>query len=297
MNRAQGDKLLRELSGRLFGDHSGIGYGNFTNNAGYVSLPYDRTIIEAAMRAHGTDVLHAFTESLADLADEIVKDSLDGGTGLITTVKELMWVMAFGGHIFANLHLSSRGKDLIPSPPSISLVKNIDTRPLQIKRLRIGGSFEQINTLEISNTVSECIEPGEVFYVDGFEDLLWYDESGVLLLSLTTLPLGAYEAVYSQNSGARLGVFSSDLRHSSTVVALRCFAASGWDGARDLAIRSASHALREIRWAALNYFWRIADERIRDDLARFVDDDDPEIRELAQTCLNAITGREVEYAN
>lgn len=297
MKRAQGDELLKELSGRLFSDQCEIGYGKFTNNAGYMSLSYDRTIIERLMRVHGAKVLDTFEDSLAELTDEIVRDSLGGGTALITTVKELIWVMAFGGHIFANLHLSSRGKDLIPSPPSISLVKNVDTRALQVKRINIGGSFEQIDKLDMSKVVVERIEPGETFYVDGFKDLLWYDESGVLLLSLTTLPLGAYDAVYSQSDGSRIGVFSSDLRHSSTVVALRCFAASGWNGARDLAIRSSSHSLREIRWAALNYFWRTAAESICDDLARFVDDKDPEIRNLAKACLNSVIQGKTAYAS
>lgn len=293
MRRERASELVGELSSMIFKDEGALGYDKFRKINGYTSLIPDSAFIEKIMCDHGERVLDALLGSLTELGDEMVQSVIDGDASFITTVQELNWILAFGGHMFANCHISARVGEFIPCPPSVSLVRNIDRKPLEIRRLPLEGSFEEITKIDIKNARTEIILPGETFYVDGFRDMLWYTESGIMLFSLTTLPLGSYEAVFCRETGRRSGIFSSDLRHSSTVVVLRCFAAFGWLGARILAKEAASHPIKEIRWAALNYFWRMAGSDVIDEISIFLDDPDHEIKNLATNCLSVIQSQDI----
>ncbi|MDE1467679.1 hypothetical protein [Aurantiacibacter sp. D1-12] len=288
MKQAEASKILEKLSLSIFDSDSQIAHNQFRKSAGYTTYDIDRSAIEEAMMSNGVEVLEALAGSFGELSEEIVGAVINWDSEAITTVKELAWVVGFGGHIFANCHISATADEFIPCPPSVSLVKNIDNRPLTIKRLRLPGSFEDIEKIDVSTAKLETIEPGEYFYIDGFRDLLWYAESGVLLLNLSTLPLGAYEAVYSASSGIRSGLFSSDLRVSATIVALRTYAATGWPDATGLAKQAASHPIKEIRWGALNYYWQTGEDDILENVSAFLDDPDLEIRKLAKSCVEAL---------
>jgi hypothetical protein len=86
---------------------------------------------------------------------------------------------------------------------------------------RLPGSFEHRTAIDPTDYEDVRLAPGEELFINGFETIAAYLTNGVLAASITTVPIGAYEAVFSLIDGRRKGLFSADLRLSLIVVALR----------------------------------------------------------------------------
>jgi hypothetical protein len=181
--------------------------------------------------------------------------------------------------------LTSRRKQFALAQPVFTYFRNIDVQKLTVKRLQFDRSFEAIDALSLADADLIDILPGDSILVNGFRELIWFEDSGIALGMISTLPLAAYESPYDIETGERIGLFSTDMRLSSVEVALRTFAAAGWAGATDLAEAFSSHAIREMRWGALNYFWRTGSQDLSLWLERFSGDADPQVAALARACV------------
>lgn len=273
------------LSADVFGCEFSTGVSDFCLSDGYHQIKFDRVRAQARFAAQAPCVLDRILEAIPDLAREMANAIIEGYIEYIGSAGELSWLTSHQGHLFASIHISAKRKSFVLAHPGYSIFKNVDSQPLTMAIVPLNDSFERVTEIDTSQAKEVKLLPGEQYFSDGFAEILWFKESGINYARLSTLPLGAYEASYAVEGGKRVGLFSTDLRLSSTEVVLRTMAAAGWPEAGDLARRSAAHPLKELRWASLNYAWRTDVPDLLDALRGFADDSDPGIRQLATQCL------------
>lgn len=213
----------------------------------------------------------------------------ENDTQSLFAIRESGWVIAYQNDLSVDLRLSGRSPDFLVAAPGLSVLRNLDPRPLRLLIYPISTSFELDETLDLDAVQRICLEPGEDLVVNGFEQIIAFEEPGLLVAVIATLPLGAYESIYLLPSGKRAGVFSVDVRASSIGVALRVMAAAEWPGAAELAEQYRDNALKEIRWDVMNYAWRTNLPMLRDLLERYSSDPAPSIAKIAQSCLRELT--------
>lgn len=210
-------------------------------------------------------------------------------TQSLFAIRESGWVIAYRNDISVDLRLSGRSTDFLVAAPGLSVVRNLDPRPLRLVVYPLQSSYELDEALDLGAARRICLEPGEDVVVNGFREIIAYEEPGLLVAVIATLPLGAYESIYLLPSGKRAGVFSADVRVSAISVALRVLAAAKWAGAADLAARYQDSAIKEIRWDVMNYAWRTDLPMLPDLLRSYASDPSPSIAQIAQACLREIT--------
>jgi hypothetical protein len=277
--------LVDIFSKHVLGPDAGIEVRDFELRDGYHSVRFDRDPAAERFAAAAPPLMSRLLADLAALADELAEAVVNGDGPYIAAVGELSWLLAKGDYCYAACQLSSRRKRYVLAQPVFTYLRNVDSRTLPMNVLRLPDSFESLRHLDLAQADRLTLRAGESRLVNGFEELIWFEESGIAFASISTLPLGAYEATYDAGNGERVGLFSTEMRLSSVEVVLRTLAAAGWPGALDVAQEAATHAVRELRWAALNYVWRCDPPDLPEWLNRFVADEDAELAALARQCL------------
>jgi hypothetical protein len=285
-------ELLADLSREILGDDAAWGESSFRSAQGYHIGSLDRRLAADRFRDHATAVLDKIVAALPDLSGELAEGMLENDERFFGTLRELSWIIAYSRDIIADVRLTTRFNDVVPASPALFVVQNLDPRPLKLTVYKLDDSFEAATALDIGAAESAILRTGEKRFFDGFREVVSYEEDGILIAVVSTSPLGAYDALFCPHSGARLGLFSTDIGLSSCVVALRIFALAGWSGATDVAGSASSHALKEVRWAALNYFWRTSPADLESRLEAFAADPDPEISQLARHCIATLAAEE-----
>lgn len=279
---------------------SGIGKPDersYSRRDGYHVLDFDRHQTFRRFEAEAPAVLDAIVGDLPNLAEELAGTICQRKTHMLSAIREGSWILAHANDMMADLRLSKPHADLIVASPGFALIRNVDRMPLRMKLFRCAESFEMDEMLDLASAQHMILAPGETFALDGFRYVATMEERGVLVAGMTTLPLGAYDCIFSLRDGRRVGMLSSELRTSALVVVLRLFGAAAWQGAECLLpIAEASH-LRELRWGAMNYAWRADMPGLQRRLEQFAADPDFEISRIAASCLAALDGaRSTEVA-
>lgn len=280
--------LINVFSRCVLGEEVQTGISDFENNRGYHSLKFDRHAaanrFRTASPSIADDIFSCAPLLLRELADAIVRQ--DGP--YIAAIGELSWLVAHGDYAYAAFQITARRKQYILAQPTFTLFRNVDCQPLRMYCLRLSESFESRIGIDLSAAMLVTLEPGDTLFVNGFEDVVWFDQSGIVVSMVSTLPLGAYEATFGADTGDFVGLFSTEMQLSSVDVALRTFGAAGWKGVSDVAERVATHAVRELRWAALNYMWQSDVHGIEQHLSNFARDEDGQIAEIARLCIQQL---------
>jgi hypothetical protein len=276
------------FSREVLGCGTGDDIGAFKLRDGYHCLVPERDVAACRFFEAAPLLMDRLFHDLEDLAAELASAVIGRDGPYIAAVGELSWLVAQSDYCYAACQLSARRKRYVLAQPVYYILRNLDLRPLSIHVLPLEGrSFEALSRLDLASAKPVILNPGDHRGINGFEEVVWLEESGVALGSISTLPLGAYEATFDAVTGERIGLFSTEMRISSVEVVLRTFAAAGWASATDIAGVSATHSLRELRWAALNYVWRCDTPDLLGVLHQFAGDADPQIAALAGSCLSA----------
>ncbi len=285
--RRESSALVGMFSRHVLGSGAGADVSAFERCNGYHSIRFDRDLAAKRFSAAVPPLMKRLLVDLETLAEELSRAVVERDGPYIAAIGELSWLLAQSDYCYAACQLSSRRKQYVLAQPVFTYFRNIDSRPLPIRILKLPGSFESLRQVNLDEAECLTLGAGASRFINGFEELMWFEESGIALSS--TLPLAAYEATYEAGTGKRIGLFSTEMRLSSVEVVLRTFAAAGWPGALDIAKDAATHAVRELRWAALNYAWRCDPPDLPEWLNRFAQDDDAELAAIARGCLSEVT--------
>jgi hypothetical protein len=286
--RRKASDLVGLFSSKVLGLGVGDSASDFVLRDGYHMIRLDRQAVAASFAAEAPPLMDRLLADLGPLADELGAAILKRDGPYIAAVGELSWLLAQSGYCYAACQITSRRKQYVLAQPVYTYLRNIDSKPLSMRVLKLPVSFESLTQLDFAEAERLELQPGASRMVNGFEEMIWFEESGIAICSVTTLPLGAYEATYDAQSGARVGLFSTEMRLSAVEVVLRMLGSAAWPGALDIARDSSVHAVRELRWAALNYVWRCDAPDLADWLETFAQDRDPQIAALARSCLGQI---------
>jgi hypothetical protein len=273
------------FSRQVLGPGVGDGISECELKDGYHSLLANRHAAARLFETEAPRLMDRLLLRLDDLARELALAVIERDGPYIAAVGELSWLVAQSDYCYAACQLSGRRKQYVLAQPALTYFRNLDRRPLPVRVLRLESPFESLRRVNLHQAERVTLSPGDSLLVNGFERLIWFEESGVVLGSVSTLPLGAYEATFDATTGDRTGLFSTEMRFSSIEVVLRALAAGGWGGAMDIASDAARHPVRELRWSALNYAWRTDPGDLTDRLTLFAGDADPQIAQTAQQCL------------
>ncbi|HZG09448.1 MAG TPA: hypothetical protein VEZ70_10770 [Allosphingosinicella sp.] len=283
--RQQTSDWAAAFSDEVLGTEAHTGFSDFAFSDGYHSIGFDRSAAADRFKHGAPILLDRIIAELPDLSEELAAAVQAGDNRFTAAISELSWLIAHRNHAYVSCQITARRRAYTVAQPVFIWMRNIDRRPLRLRRLSLDRPFEECGALDFEKAQEITIAAGDALFVNGFEEIIWFEESGVSLISVGTLPLGAYEAAYDSATGARVGLFSTDLRLSSAEVVLRTFGAAGWAGAGDLARACAAHPVKELRWGALNYAWRSDLPGLAALLADLTADPDPGIRALAGSCL------------
>ena len=284
------DTRLADLASALFADLGTPAERSYRCRDGYHILDIDREKRFRAFESAAPAVLDAIMAELPALADRLAETIARRQTHLLNSIREGVWIVAHATDLMVDCRLSKPHRDLIVASPGFALFKNMDRVPLRIRLFSCVESFEIDPAIDLGSTECVTLAPGEIFVLDGFRQIATMEDSGVLVAGMVTLPLGAYDSVYSLEDGRRIGLVSSELRSSALAVVLRLFAAAGWQGAEAVMPAAENSAIRELRWSAMNYAWRADLPELEARMARFAADPDPDISRIAAACLASLTG-------
>lgn len=290
--RRDASALVGIFSRHVLGSSAGADACDFEFRNGYHSLRLDRDLAAKRFSAAAPPLMDRLLVDMEVLAEELARAVVERDGPYIAAVGELSWLLAQSDYCYAACQLTSRRKQYVLAQPVFTYFRNIDSRPLPMRVLRLPGSFESLRQVNLDDAESLTLEAGASRLINGFEELTWFEESGIALSSISTLPLAAYEATYEAGTGKRVWLFSTEMRLSSVEVVLRTFAAAGWPGALDIAQKASTHAVRELRWAALNYAWRCDPPDLPEWLGRFAQDDDAEVAAIARGCLDQVASEQ-----
>lgn len=282
-------RILDDLRRTAFPDLKPFGEREYRLKDGYHCFDFDRKQAVERFERLAPGALSEVISLIGPVITRHFTQIAEKDTQSLFAIRESGWVIAYQNELSVDLRLSGRSPDFLVAAPGLSVLRNIDTRPLRLVVYPISTSFELDETLNLEAVERICLEPGEQIVVNGFEQIIAYDEPGLLLAVIATLPLGAYESIYLLPSGKRAGVFSADVRASAISVALRVLAAAQCPEAAELAEHYRDSALKEIRWDVMNYAWRTDLPMLRDLLELYSSDISPTIAQIAQGCLRDLT--------
>lgn len=276
--------MLERLSRMTFGADAEGADRIFTAGPKYTAWHSDLESAAAIFEQEAPRILRSIVDQLPTLSDTLVQAAVDHDSAVLNGLREVSWLLSASRNIIADARFSVTSGSTIIANPAFSIVKNIDDQQLPMRLYRISGSFEHRTLIDPTDYEDIHLATGEELFINGFDTIAAYLKNGILVANITTVPIGAYEAVFSLVDGQRKGLFSADLRLSSIVVALRVFAMSGQDRFLDVPSEWSTHAVKEVRWSVLNYLWRTSPPDLDSRLAIFLDDADAEIRALAAIC-------------
>lgn len=288
MFHARSSFWLSQLSAAVFGALPSPADRNYIFRGGCHVLDTEPEAAFERLADLSPETLQHLLADLPQLAGELVDTMCRRETHLLNAVREGVWILGFGDEIMADCRLSSPHRDFVVASPSYAIVSNLDRAPLRARILRFAGSHETDRGLDLADAENISLRPGQTMVINGFREVVVWEDAGILLGVITSLPRGAYDAVFSLTDGSRLGLLASELRTSSLALALRAFAAVGWRGAEVLSAKAACSALRELRWAAMNYDWRADVPGLKERLTAFASDSDTDLRRLANQCLSLL---------
>lgn len=285
MSRQEITEILSSLAEQVFPDLKPPNERKYVLQDGYHTFDFDRHRATAQFKRLAPAALDAVLKLIPATVDEYFGQISARDISSLQSIREGGWVLAYDKDITADLRLAGKSREFLVAAPGFSIVRNLDQVPLRLIIYPIRNSFELDDRIDLEAAQRVSLECGENIIVNGFEQIIAYEEPGALVAVVGTLPLGAYESIYLLPGGQRAGVFSSDVRVSAITVALRVLAAAGWDGAEALANNYSDSAIREIRWNVMNYAWRTGMPSLEPLLTAFESDPDPQIREIATQCL------------
>ena len=293
MTRSNANALLARLASNIFGPHPLRHPAKYELRRDYRTRMPNADQISKVFTELGPSLFDDLVAMMPDLTAELTRSVCESGVGGLHVISEHGWILAHHSDIVADLRLTTGARKLVIGIPGYYLLRNLDPEPVSLRLYPLCGSIEQQSYIDLELVRTIVVQPGSDLVLDGFSYVPVYERAGQLLIVVGTVPLVAYQAMYSLETGERLGLFSADLPLSSVMVALRTFASAGWPHADRLARRAADSGTKEGRWAALNYAW-CADSLILDDLlSELLNDPEQELRAMARNCITNL-GRNLE---
>jgi hypothetical protein len=290
VSRRELARILGSLAGQVLSDLKPRGERDYVFRDDYHVFDFDRHGAIDRFECLAPAALSEVVNLIPATVDEYFGQIAARDIASLESIREGGWVLAYQNDMTADLRLSGKSREFLVAAPGFSIVQNLDAVPLNLLIYPIRTSFELDDRIDLGSAQPVSLRQGDHVVVDGFKQIIAYEKPGVLVAVVATLPLGAYESIYLLPSGQRAGVFSSDVRVSAITVALRVLAAAGWTGAEALAGDYRRSAIKEIRWDVMNYAWRANLPSLGSLLAEYQDDDVPQIRDIARSCLAQLNG-------
>lgn len=236
----------------------------------------------------GKGLLARVAENLETYLEELLVQIQNGDLKFQGRVGDLSWLIGYGDGLSIEAQIASPPNRYALAQPALTMIRNVDRERLVLSLCPFVHSFERGQDLDLSTCRRITVEPEQDIFINGFETLVWPASSGVLFLRVATLSLGAYDALFDVATGEVAGVFSTDVRASYIQTALRLFGAARSERGRALAEIAAASPLRELRWSAVNYFWRLRGEGVLGEIKGFLSDPDPQIRHIAASAVDRL---------
>lgn len=245
--------------------------------------------------AHASHAMDQIVANLPHLAKDFFAQFAESRSRAAAIMREDTWHLASTPGLVAFVRLSKAVGGAYYASGNYSLIQNIDTAPIRLKVHLLDGAIDE--AARIFPEAREIIlAPGGRAMLDGTREVAGYVDSGMVVATIVTANLANYDATFDSHDGHRIGRVMADLQTSAVSVALRVFAAAGWEGATDLAVDLRRHPVKEVRWSILNYLWRsdVKDDRLS--IGDFLADPDPEIRGIAAGLMEQLRAAEYEDA-
>jgi hypothetical protein len=276
---------LSDLSESVFEELSKRSSSALVHRDGFHMIDVDITEAFTRFISDGPSVHRKIFDLLPSLGNEMANGMCKPNSKLISTIYEGGWRIGLTEKMVATCHLTVAHDGRFGATPTFSLIKNIDCKPLNYRLHSFQEPFEKIKCLSAIDSSFGSLLPGDSIAINGFDEVVAWETSDVLVLSILTVPLGAYDVIFDMEGGQRIGSIATEVSASSLVTSLRVFGAANWPNALDLAQAARESALPELRWAALNYFWETDAPNLSSELDRFLSDEFPEIAALAKVCM------------
>jgi hypothetical protein len=281
MLRNELNALLQSESERVLGSAAERGLGDYVFDGRYHRYKFFDTLARERFVGAAQAALMIVAKNLEHYLEELLERVEANDLNFKGGVGDLSWLIGYGDGLLAEAQIASPPSRYALAQPALMMFQNVDTQPLRLARCDFVHSFESGRDLEMSARKSTVIEPGEKAFIDGFETVVWPESSGVLFLRVATLSLGAYDALFDVRDGRAAGVFSTDVRAAYLQTALRLLGAAQSGKGRALAASAERSPIKELRWSALNYYWRSNAPDAGQKIKAFEADAHPQIRRLA----------------
>lgn len=235
----------------------------------------------------GVIALDVIEATLPDAARAIADNLSQSKVNSLSAVGEHGWVVGISDGLAASVRLSRLTGNLTLATPAAYVIRNIDSLPLRITTYVVGRSGVYFDEIDHGSRVKHVVWPGEHIVIDGSSELCLFEDEGILTLNISTIPLGPYDMFYNVAEGRKLAKFSNDANISMVCTALRVFGLGRFSEANALCDRFTDSPIRELRWAVMNFHWRVRDEGSAAVFEHFAGDEDPEIADMAQKILES----------
>ena len=285
MLRSKLNKILSDASHELFGPSSIRSAFSYERSEEGTLFPISFTEVSDKFEAEAKRILDIVVENIESLIDESVGGTLKTEQRFLGFVNDIGWIVGVGGALVIEARITLSTHRYAMAEPALSLMRNIDTDNLVMQKARLTSPYEQPNS-EIASIDNFDLAPGEDFFCDSRVECQWPITPGVLILKARTLQLGAYDALFDVETKRRVGLFSCDPRISGLDACMRVFASLKDQRAKPLATNLTNSPVKELRWNALNYFWRMGQNSVLENVPPLVDDEDPSISSLAKAALS-----------
>lgn len=222
------------------------------------------------------------------LTEQVLGKELDRAINTVClsdkpTVATDGWVLAWTPKAGLEVRYSKAPSQHILCHSSFTGIKNLSKTPLNIALYdNIDEIFLESSRHKLPTEKVVSIDADGIFIFDGNQQAIQFLTQGILIARISTKPLKKFDVIADKNTEKVVSRASNEMSSSSIEVLLRCFAANNYVQAEALASTAIVSNIKELRWAALNYFWRVESTLLPQAIRTLQNDKDQQLKALAK---------------